>query len=99
MPRLSVVILSLALLFWGHGAAAFDCELEPLTKDGKHTGTVVINNLDVYCGTVHFRGGGFSVHLDGKPQRFFDSNYKYRDVLNSMCDACKFRKPDNLSGN
>ncbi len=89
----SLTILLLSAL----PVAAFDCELQVLTKNGKQIGTAVISDLDHYCGTVYMRGGGYMVKIDGQPRKYFDANYSYKDVLNYMCDTCKYRKKDILT--
>lgn len=93
-----VVLTALVLILAATPARAFDCELDTIIRNGKQVGTVVVNTLDNYCGTVYFRGGGYSVHLEGQPKKFYSRDFAYKDVLNYMCDSCLYKRKENLSG-
>jgi len=96
--RILALATTITLLCSALPALAYDCELDTIIRNGKQVGTVVVNGLDNYCGTVYFQGGGYSVHLDGQPKKFYSRDYAYKDVLNYMCDACLYKKKDKLSG-
>lgn len=91
------LLLATMLLCGAAPATAFDCELDVILRNGKQVGTVVINDFDHYCGTVYFRSGGYSVHLEGQPKKFYGSDYAYKDVLNYMCGSCLYRKQEKLT--
>ncbi len=96
-PMICIAVL-FAMLVSVAPVLAFDCELDPIVRNGKEVGAKVINGLDNYCGSVYRTGGGFRVKLDGRDPEFFNSNYTYRDVLDYMCEYCLFKKKDILSG-
>lgn len=99
MQRTFLTLVAACLFLFAHTpVGAFDCELDTIMRDGKQVGTVVVNGLDVYCGTVYFRGGGYSVHFDDQPKKFYNKDYDYREVLNYMCDSCLYKRKENLSG-
>ncbi len=96
-PLIIIVVLA-AMLLCTASAQAFDCTLNPIMRNGKEVGTAVINGLDKYCGSVQRSGGGYRVKLDGRSPEYFNATYKYRDVLQYMCDYCEYKKTDILSG-
>lgn len=98
LRSLTIIVMLAAMLMCAAAAQAFDCTLNPIVRNGKEVGTAVISGLDRYCGSVQRTGGGYRVKLDGRSAEFFNATYKYRDVLQYMCDYCDYKKTDILSG-
>jgi hypothetical protein len=93
-----IIVVLAAMLMCAAPAQAFDCTLNPIVRNGKEVGTAVISGIDKYCGSVQRTGGGYRVKLDGRSSEFFNASYKYRDVLEYMCDYCDYKKADIFSG-
>jgi len=100
MKMLRCVLL--ALLFvgvWATLALAYDCEYQnQVSKKNRPLGTLVISQVDTYCGEVRKQGGGYRVKMNGRKTEVFGSQYSYEEILQYVCNSCGLQGTQRFSG-